>query len=383
MTKPRKLAIFGSTGSIGTQTLDVVDRTGEFEVVYLSAGQNWQLLAEQVRKYHPVAVGLSNGDHIDDFYKAVGVNPPEILIEDEALTGAAREVDYNICVNGLVGVVGLKPSYYALKRGIDLATANKESLVLGGDLLNAVASETKAQILPIDSEHGAIWQCLRGERMQDVKRLILTASGGPFRLWDLDKIANATVEEALNHPTWKMGAKITIDSATLMNKGLEVIEAYHLFHVPPEKIAVRVHPVSIVHSMVEFVDGSFKAQLGKPDMRIPIQYALTYPTHKPLDIHQDDPLDWPPLEFLPVDYERYPCLQLAFNALSTGGTAPAVLNGADEQAVELFLAGKIKFGEISRLIGECLNDTPIHPADDLNVILAADQWGRDKVLELI
>jgi len=307
----------------------------------------------------------------------------QVLTGQNANAEASESVDYDLCVNGLVGVTGLLPSYHTVKRGIDLALANKESLVLAGDLLNKIAGETDAHILPIDSEHSAILQCLQGENRSEVKRLILTASGGPFREWSLERILNATPVEALRHPTWKMGLKITIDSATLMNKGLEVIEAYHLFGIPPEKIEVRIHPVSIVHSMVEFVDGSFKAQLGTPDMRLPIQHALTFPEHKPLHIREDDPVDWPPLDFFPVDIERFPCLDLAFKALERGGTTTAVLNGADEAAVKSFLDDKIKFGHISRFIEAAIEAHDAKPADSIETILSADQWGRDYVEESI
>jgi len=377
----KRLALFGSTGSIGEQTLDVIQRLGGFEVVFLSAGRNWQRLAEQASIFHPECVALADENAYSSLKGTLARSEIRVLTGKDSLTEASRTLDFQLAVNGLVGVVGLEPSHNILQRGIDLALANKESLVLGGDLLNRIAADAGAAILPIDSEHGAIWQCLRGEECSQVKRLILTASGGPFREWPLDRIRNAAPEEALRHPTWKMGAKITIDSATLMNKGLEVIEAHHLFNMPPECITVRVHPASIVHSMVEFVDGSFKAQLGKPDMRLPIQYALTYPNHKPLEIHEDDPVHWPPLEFLPVDEEKFPCVGLAFEALRRGGTVPAALNGADEAAVGAFLEHRIRFGQIAEFIGDCLSRAPEEEADELETILKRDLWAREFVQE--
>ena len=377
----RRLALFGATGSIGQQTLDVIERCGGFKVVLLSAGSRAEELVEQALVYRPERVTLSDDggyDLLKDELTGTGIR---IDVGKEAAAEAAAEVEYDICLNGLVGVAGLLPSYHSLLRGIDLALANKESLVLAGEILNHVAQQTGANILPVDSEHSAIMQCLQGEDINKVARLILTASGGPFRDESIDFIRSATPEQALEHPTWKMGPKITIDSATLMNKGLEVIEAYHLFGVPPDKIEVRIHPVSIVHSLVEFVDGSFKAQMGTPDMRHPIQYALNYPERQPFHPIHDDPVDWPALEFFKVDEEKYPCLKLAFSALESGGTAPAVLNGADEAAVKRFLAGEIRFGEISFLIEGALKAHLNTPAQDINEVLTADSWARKYVEE--
>ena len=383
MKDMKKIALFGATGSIGRQSIDVIDRLGGFKVTVLAARSKWQTLAEAALHLRPEIVAIENTDAAVNLQNALFGKGIKILAGSDAAAEAAAEADFDVCLNGLVGTAGLMPSYLSLKRGKYLALANKESLVLAGEILNRIVRETSALILPVDSEHSAILQCLQGENKSAIKRLILTASGGPFRETPLDEVRNATAEQALRHPTWKMGPKITIDSATLMNKGLEVIEACHLFGVGADRIEVRIHPVSIVHSMVEFVDGSFKAQLGKPDMRLPIQYALTYPDRRPLDIHPDDPADWNELRFYNVDLERYPCLKLAYQVLERGGTAPAVLNGADEAAVEAFIEGKIRFGDISSLVAQVLEFHEVKPADSIEEILKADQWGRDTAAQLI
>ncbi len=378
----KKIAIFGATGSIGRQTLDVVDRLGGYDVALLSARSRWRELVESVEKYRPEYAVISDDRFYRNVKEALAGVECNILAGEDANAIAAQEADYDLCVNGLVGVSGLLPSCHSLLRGKESALANKESLVLAGDLLNEIARRNNTEIIPIDSEHSAIMQCLQGEKIEQVKRLILTASGGPFRTWALKDVKAATPEQALKHPTWKMGAKITVDSATLMNKGLEVIEAYHLFHIPPDKIDVRIHPTSIVHSMVEFSDGSFKAQLGKPDMRLPIQYALTYPDRMPMEIRKDDPVDWGALEFFHVDRERYPCLDLAFKALRMGGTAPAVLNGADESTVEAFLAGKIPFGKIAQTIESVLQKHSPNEIKSIEDVLEADAFGRGEAMRL-
>ncbi|MFC2149867.1 1-deoxy-D-xylulose-5-phosphate reductoisomerase [Calditrichota bacterium] len=383
MSAFRKIALFGSTGSIGVQTLQVLEASSRDEVVLLAARNNWQRLAEQANKFRPSWICIENQAHYAELKKSIDYAHVEISAGKDAVAAGAAMAGYDLCVNGLVGVAGLMPSYHALQRGIDVALANKESLVLAGALLKKIASKNGAQLLPIDSEHSAIMQCLQGESNDWIKRIILTASGGPFRTWSLSKIANATVDEALNHPTWKMGAKITVDSATLLNKGLEVIEAYHLFDVPVEKIDVRIHPVSVVHSMVEFQDGSFKAQLGTPDMRLPIRYALSYPERIETENLTDDPLNWPPLEFFEIEPERYPCLELSFKALEQGGTACAVLNGADEAAVDAFLNGAIRFGRIAELIAETLSAHKNSAADSLKSVQDADGWARDFVLDMV
>jgi 1-deoxy-D-xylulose-5-phosphate reductoisomerase len=374
----KRLALFGSTGSIGRQTLDVAERLDIFDVVLLSARSNWKLLAEQVRRWKPIIVAIADESCLASLSDAVSGQNVRILAGPQAATEAALEVECDIALNALVGISGLLPSFELLKRGINLALANKESLVLAGELLNQIKAKTDAQMLPVDSEHSAIFQCLQGERVECVKRLVLTASGGPFRDWPREKIADATPEEALNHPTWKMGAKVTVDSASLMNKGLEIIEAYHLFGVKPDRIEVRIHPVSIVHSLIQFADGSFKAQLGRPDMRLPIQYALTYPNRLTADyLNSDDPSDWPELRFQAVDRERFPCLGLAYRALEMGGTAAALLNGADEVAVERFLTGEIRFGQIPDIIDSALGQHQVKPVDNIETVIEADRQGRE------
>jgi len=378
-----KLALFGATGSIGHQAINVCRRLDQYQIEVLSAGSDWQSLADLALEHRPGWVTIASTDNALQLENALDGSKIKVIAGHEAAAEAAAEADFDLALNGMVGVSGLLPSYHTLLRGINLALANKESLVLAGDLLNSVAAESGAKIIAVDSEHCAIMQCLRGEDIKDVKRLILTASGGPFYGKKRDEIFNATVEQALAHPTWKMGRKISIDSATLMNKGPEVIEAYHLFGIPIEKVEVRVHPVSIVHSMVEFNDGTFKAQLGKPDMRAPIQYALTYPHHRPNYVLDDDPIDWAPIEFFPVDHESFPCLGIAIKAIGIGGTAPAVLNGADEAVVASFLNGKIRFGDISEIIDETIMEHDSIEADSLAKVISADQWGRDRAQELV
>ncbi len=376
----RRVAVFGATGSIGRQTLDVLSRLDGFKVVVMTAGSRGDELARLAKRWTPEWLGIHDTSRYPALSEAAAGWRAKVVAGPDAAEVIAREADFDLCVNGLVGTSGLIPSYNVLNRGIDLALANKESLILAGELLIRTARERNARILPIDSEHSAIFQCLQGERIEEVRRLILTASGGPFREWRLDLIADATPEQALNHPTWRMGRKISVDSATLMNKGLEIIEAYHLFELPLSRIEVRIHPVSVVHSLVEFVDGSFKAQLGTPDMRIPIQYALTHPERRRFET-SDDPSRWPPLEFFPVEDQRYPCLGLAYRALEMGGTATAVLSGADETAVSRFLNGEIRFGEIAELIREALDSHTPQPADDIAAIIEADRWARRFVSE--
>lgn len=378
----RRLALFGSTGSIGRQTLEVLDSLAGFKVALLAARSNWELLVEQALAWRPELVTVADEAMYPNVRDALAGSGMQIAAGADAAAEAAAGQGFDIALNAFVGFSGLRLSFEVLQRGIDLALANKESLVLAGGLLNDVRHRTGSKLLPVDSEHSAIFQCLWGERSEDARRLILTASGGPFRTWPGEKIASATAAEALSHPTWKMGAKVTVDSATLMNKGLEVIEAFHLFGIPPERIEVRIHPVSIVHSLVQFSDGSFKAQLGSPDMRLPIQVALTHPGRRPSSfLAGDDPTVWPALEFLAVERERYPCLGLAYRSLAMGGTAPAVLNGADEVAVECFLAGEISFGDIPRIIENALDRHHPVAADSLEVVIAANAEGRRSAMD--
>ena len=376
----KRLSILGSTGSIGRSTLDVVAaHPDRFRVEALAAGgRDLPALVRQVRAFRPSLVAVRDPDAAAQLAREVGAST-RVLSGPGSIVDAARAGGADLVVCGLVGAAGLEPAYAAADAGKTLALANKEALVAGGALVTRRAAETGAAILPVDSEHNALHQCLRGEDMGEVRRLWLTASGGPFREWSLDRLEGATPEQALRHPTWNMGPKVTVDSATLMNKGLEVIEARWLFGLGPDRIRVVVHPKSVVHSMVEFVDGSFKAQLGVTDMRHPIQYALTWPERIPSSLPPFDPVAAGPLEFLEPDMARFPCLGLAYQALEAGGGAPAVLNAANESAVEAFLAGKIGFLEIARLVERVLGECAGVAAGTLEEVLAADRAARRAV----
>jgi len=362
----KKIAILGSTGSIGRQALDIIRALpDELSVVALTGNKNLKLLEEQIKEFRPKMFCASIKPDID--YGGQFLSVEEIA--------SHPEVDFVIMAT--VGKAGLNPTLAALQAGKTVALASKEVLVMAGQIIVREASIHHAQILPIDSEHSAIWQCLQGEETKP-RRLFLTASGGPFYRYSDAQLAEVTPEQALQHPVWKMGKKVTIDSATLMNKGLEVIEAHWLFSFAFDSIEILIHPQSIVHSMVEFMDGSLKAQLSRPDMRLPIQYALSYPRRWP---NPELPrLDWNKinsLNFEPVDYDRFPCLRLAVEAGKSGGTCPAVLCAADEVAVELFLSHKIGFADIARIVQETLEQhrTISHPS--LDEILAADKWARE------
>jgi len=373
----KNLAILGSTGSIGRSTLDVVaSRPDAFRVVALAAGRNLDLLLEQAALYRPRIVTVADASTADELEGRLDAET-RVLHGIEGLVEVARHPDVDLVVCGLVGALGLHPTWAAVDAGLNVALANKEALVVGGAHLTARARETGSVILPVDSEHNALHQCLRGEDIDEVKRLWLTASGGPFRRRPAETLVDVTPAEALRHPTWKMGRKITIDSATLMNKGLEVIEAHWLFGLDADRIEVVVHPKSVVHSMVEFVDGSFKAQLGVTDMRHPIQYALTWPERWPSRLPPFDPVAAGPLEFERPDLERFPCLALAYRALNLGGAAPAVLNAANEIAVEAFLDGKAGFTDIPRTIEVALERHGGDAADSLKDVLAADARARE------
>jgi 1-deoxy-D-xylulose-5-phosphate reductoisomerase len=371
----KKVAVLGSTGSIGQQTLDVIRALPErFSVVALSAGKNIDLLAEQINEFKPEFI----------YYSANEEGEAKTCLEGKflSLEEIASHPKVDIVVMATSGKAGLSPTLAAIQAGKNVALANKESLVMAGEIITSRAKLSGAQILPIDSEHSAIWQCLRGEREEAV-RLILTASGGPFRDYSLAQLGEVSVEQALKHPSWRMGKKVTIDSATLMNKGLEVIEAHWLFHMPFDNIRVLIHPQSIVHSMVEFIDGSIKAQLSYPDMRLPIQYALSYPERLPNP--RLPRLDWSKinnLTFAEPNFDTFPCLKLAIEAGRKGGTYPAVLCAADEVAVELFLSQHIRFIDIAALIEQTLEQHQAITSPTLEEILAADAWARGKVVEL-
>ena len=375
----RGLSILGSTGSVGSNVLRVVDAFPErFCVVGLAAGGNMDRMAEQVARYRPRVVSVATREAREELGRRVDLSGIAVGVGREGSCEVATHPDAAIVVAAAVGAVGLVPTYRALEAGKDVALANKETLVMGGELMVARARATGARLLPIDSEHCALHQCLDGRRPEEVRRLLLTASGGPFRTRTRDSFAAVTPAEALQHPTWNMGRKITIDSATLMNKGLEVIEARWLFGVSPQQVEVLVHPQSVVHSMVEFVDGTVLAQLGVTDMRLPIQYALSYPEKWPAAIPGIDFARGLHLDFEVPDHDRFPCLGLAYRALAGGGSLPAVLNAANEEAVAAFLEERIPFPAIPETIAEVMSDHPAGPLDRLEDVLEADAWARER-----
>lgn len=383
----KSISILGSTGSIGVNTLKVVEHLkDEFRVVALGAGGNVEVLAEQVKKFQPELVAVKDENCAEELLCQIQDSRfkiPKIVVGEQGLIEVATHDEAEIVVSATVGAVGFVPTLRAIEAGKRIALANKETLVMAGELMTKAAAKSGAEILPVDSEHNALHQCLRGENSKEVKRLILTASGGPFRTKSKADIENATIEEALNHPNWKMGAKITIDSATLMNKGFEVIEAHWFFGFSADEISVLVHPQSVVHSMVEMVDGSIIAQLGVTDMKHAIQYALTYPLRKENCL---EPLDFTKvtnLTFEQPDLEKFSCLALAFRALRAGGTLPAVLNAANEISVQAFLDGKIRLSEIAQINENVMNSHQIQPANSLETILSADNWARTEAENLI
>lgn len=383
----KSISILGSTGSIGVNTLKVVEHLqDEFRVVALGAGGNVEVLAEQVKKFQPELVAVKDEACAEKLLRLISNSKfqiPKIEIGEKGLVAVATHQEVQTVVSATVGAIGFVPTLRAIEAGKRIALANKETLVMAGELMTTAAQKNKVEILPVDSEHNALHQCLRGESKKEVKRLILTASGGPFRTKAKAEIENSTIEEALNHPNWKMGAKITIDCATLMNKGLEVIEAHWLFGFGADQISVIVHPQSVVHSMVEMVDGSIIAQLGVTDMKHAIQYALTYPNRyknclEPLDFTQVTNLT-----FEQPDLEKFPCLALAYRALQTGGTLPAVLNAANEISVQAFLDGKIRLSEIAQINETIMNSHQTQPANTLEIILSADNWARKEAENLV
>jgi 1-deoxy-D-xylulose-5-phosphate reductoisomerase len=380
----KRIAVLGSTGSVGTQALDVVRRHADrLEVAALAAGGNVTLLVEQVREHHPELVSVASASSAAALREALGDDAPRIVHGTDGLLAATTEVDAAVVLNAVVGAAGLAATHAAVTRGIDVALANKESLVMAGELIMAAAAQGGSAILPVDSEPNALHQCLRGTRIDDVRRLVLTASGGPFRGWTNEQLQEVTPERALQHPTWSMGPRITIDSATLMNKGFEVIETHWLFGLPVDRIDVVVHPQSIVHSLVELVDGSLIAHTGPTDMRLPIQDALSYPERWERTV---EPLDLPasaPWTFEPAGPERHPALALAYRALELAGTAPAIVNAADEVAVAAFLAHSLPFQAIVPLVGEVLESCDVAPADTLDAVLAADAAARAETNRLL
>jgi 1-deoxy-D-xylulose-5-phosphate reductoisomerase len=378
----RRLLILGSTGSIGTQALDIVGRTDELEIVGLSAERSWEALVAQALEHGVKRIALADAD--------AGARASEAWTDGDVLVGAeglvrlVLESEADLVLNALVGSAGLGPTVAALGEGIDLALANKESLVVGGELVTQLAEATGAQLIPVDSEHSALHQLIAGERPGIIDRLVVTASGGPFRGRRRSELEAVTVEEALKHPTWAMGGKITIDSATLMNKGLEVIEAHHLFGTPYERIDVVVHPQSIVHAYVVLSDGAALAHLGHPDMRVPISYALHFPER--VDVPAVRPLDLAEvgaLTFEPVDLDAFPCLRLAREAAGAGGTAPCVLNAANEVAVHAFLSGRLGFLGIAGVVEATLERLPARPVRAFESLYDADREARTVAGELV
>ncbi len=381
----KRLAILGSTGSIGQNALAVAAaHPAEFAVVGLAAGRNLEVLARQIEQFRPARVSVLD--------EALAAQLKEMLpapraVEILAGPGGARAVatapGVDLVVSAMVGAVGLEPTLAAIQAGIPVALANKETLVAAGPLVMAAAREQGVPLIPVDSEHSAIFQALQGQRREDVRRLWLTASGGPFWTWPRERLAEVTPAQALKHPNWSMGPKITVDSATMMNKALEVIEAHVLFGIPPERIEVYIHPQSIVHSLVEFMDGSVLAQLGVPDMRLPIAYAMTYPRRLPLN---STPLDLgaiAQLSFSRPDLEKFPGLKLGFEAARVGGTLPAVLNAANEIAVAGFLAGRLPFLDLPRVVAATMAAHHPQPLNSLEQVLAVNAWGRETAQTLI
>jgi len=378
---PKGIAVLGSTGSIGCNTLRVVESLGgeRFRVVALGAGHNVAELATQIASHLPEVVSVDSEEAAHDLRARLfelDVDLPRIIVGEPGLIEVATHAQADIVVSATVGAVGFVPTLRALEAGKRVALANKETLVMAGELMTKAARESGAELLPVDSEHNALHQCLRGEQRSEVRRIVLTASGGPFRTSSKAEMEASTVSEALRHPTWNMGAKITIDSATLMNKGLEVIEAHWLFGFSPDEIGIVVHPESVVHSMIELVDGSVIAQMGVTDMRHAIQYALTYPERHACELPPLDLTALSSLHFEAPDLQRFPCIGLAYRALREGGTLPAAMNAANEVAVPAFLEERISLTDIPRIIEAVMDGHDLQPADSLESILEADRSAR-------
>ncbi len=384
MSHKQTVAILGSTGSIGTQTLDVIDRHSElFEVYALTAHSNIDLLVEQAKIYRPEVVAIADERHYKTLREALDGLPIKVFAGADSICQIAAMSPIDTVVTAMVGYSGLLPTVRAIEAGKKIALANKETLVVAGELVTDLALRNRVDIVPIDSEHSAIFQCLVGENENSVEKLILTASGGAFRDTPKDDLRLATAADALRHPTWKMGAKITIDSATMMNKGFEVIEARWLFDIPIDKIEVIIHPQSIVHSMVQFCDGSIKAQLGQPDMRHPIQYALTFPDRLNAQVERANLADIHQLTFEKPDYEKFRNLGLAYDALRRGGNIPCILNAANEVAVDAFLKGKIGFFAMSDIIEQTISETAFISSPTLDDYIATDREARARTSEKI
>jgi 1-deoxy-D-xylulose-5-phosphate reductoisomerase len=381
----KAISILGSTGSVGVTTLDVVGRFPErFRIAALAAGRNVELLAGQVRRFHPSLVSVATPELARELRERLGPIEVEIVHGLDGAAAAATHPDAQLVMSAMVGAMGLGPTLAAIAAGKDLAFANKEVLVIAGELVTRAVRERGVKLFPVDSEHNAIFQCLEGRGRESLKRIILTASGGPFRELPAERFASITVEQALNHPTWRMGSKITIDSATLMNKGLEVIEARWLFDVTREQIAVVIHPQSVVHSMVEMIDGSVIAEMAIPDMAIPVAYALAYPERLPLNhLPPLSLVECARLTFEEPDLGRFPCLRLAYEALAAGRTMAACLNAANEELVAGFLGGQVRFADIPRHLEAVMRRHDNAPARTLEDLLETDAWARAAARELM
>lgn len=373
----QKLAILGSTGSIGTQVLEVVrQHPDKFEIVALTANSRWELLAEQIKEFTPKFAVICDNSHYSDLKKSVNSNT-EILSGIENISTIVSYPEIDTVLNSLVGFAGFIPTIEALKAGKKVALANKESLVVGGELIRELLDTYSGTLIPVDSEHSAMLQSIVGEKSENIEKIIITASGGPFRDFTKEQMQKVSLEQALDHPNWEMGAKITIDSATMMNKGLEIIEAKWLFDIPVSKIEPVIHPQSIIHSIVTFVDGSSKAQLGPPDMKVPIIYALTYPKRLELKTPRMDWSQAQELTFAPVDYGKFPCLKLAIDAIEAGGVAPAVLNAANEVAVKRFLNKEINYIDIPKIVDECLQKIGLSHKVEIDSLIEIDKETRE------
>jgi len=377
MTHTKSIAIFGSTGSIGTQAVEILRNLSEkFSVAALTANNNYKLLAKQANFFKPDYLLLGNEKHKKAFEIDLSYKPKEIFYGNKRLEMLAEEIEFDMLLNSLVGFAGFMSTYKALKHGKTVALANKESLVTGGEILNKLPAFKQGKLIPVDSEHSAMLQSLVGENKKDIQKIIITASGGPFKDYSIAQMKEVTVEDALNHPNWDMGAKITIDSSTMMNKGLEIIEAKWFFDVNVDQILPVIHPQSIIHSIIEFTDGSSKAQLGPPDMKVPILYALSFPNRVNYPNKTLDYCEKMMLEIRPVNFDQFPCLQLAIDSMKEGGAKPAILNAANEVAVERFLKKEIHYIDIPKIIESSLNSVNVDKELTPETLMQADKETR-------
>ncbi len=382
--KPKQISVLGSTGSIGTQALEIVRAYPErYQVNVLTAGSNSSKLISQALEFKPDYVAIADETKYLEITQALSNTPTKVLAGKKAIEELAAYSNSEIVLTAMVGFAGLAPTIKAIRSGKNIALANKETLVVAGEIITAEAAENKVKIYPVDSEHSAIFQCLQGENNDNIEKIILTASGGPFRNKSLEYIANASKKQALKHPNWEMGAKITIDSASMMNKGLEAIEAKWLFNLEADQIEVIIHPQSIIHSMVQFTDGSLKAQMGLPDMKLPIAYALNYPDRLPFKANRFNFADYPQLTFEAPDFEKFKNLKTAFEAMRKGGNMPCIINAANEAAVEAFLKDKIKFLEIAEVIEETANHLTFKALNSLDELINTHEQAYKQALQII